>query len=170
MHRLTAKEEEIMSFFWDNGALFVKQIHEFYTDGQGQATPLQPRPHYNTLSTIVRGLEEKKFVGYTAYGNTHQYHALITKEEYRRNNLKNVVSRYFDNSYRRVVSALIEEEALSIEELKELIREVEANEKECHCHCGLDPHSPEKKEMLKKVQHDTQKQISLTLTMQKTKK
>jgi len=139
MHRLTAKEEEIMSFFWDNGSLFVKQIHECYSE---------PRPHYNTLSTIVRGLEEKKYVGYTAYGNTHQYYALVTKEEYRRNNLKNVVSRYFDNSYRRVVSALIEEEALSIEELKELIREVESNEKECY----------------------SQKQISLTLTMQKTKK
>jgi len=141
MHRLTAKEEEIMSFFWDNGALFVKQIHECYSE---------PRPHYNTLSTIVRGLEEKKFVGYTAYGNTHQYHALLTKEEYRRNNLKNVVSRYFDNSYRRVVSALIEEEVLSIDELKELIHEVEANEN--------------------KTEKISQKQISLSLTMQKTKK
>jgi len=114
--RLTAKEEEIMSFFWDRGALFVKQIHESYPE---------PRPHYNTLSTIVRGLEEKKFVGYTAYGNTHQYHALVTNEEYRRNTLKNVIVRYFDNSYRSAVSALIEEEALSIEELKALIHSVE---------------------------------------------
>ncbi len=116
MQRLTAKEEEIMSFFWDKGPLFVKQIHESYPE---------PRSHYNTLSTIVRGLEEKGFVGYTAYGNTHQYYALVTEEDYRRHSLKNVVSRYFDNSYRRAVSALIEEEALSIEELKSLIREVE---------------------------------------------
>jgi predicted transcriptional regulator len=116
MHRLTAKEEEIMSFFWDRGALFVKQIHESYPE---------PRPHYNTLSTIVRGLEEKGFAGYTAYGNTHQYHALVTGAEYRRNTLKNVIVRYFDNSYRRAVSALIEEEALSIEELKALIHSVE---------------------------------------------
>ena len=114
--RLTVKEEEIMSFFWDRGALFVKQIHESYPE---------PRPHYNTLSTIVRGLEEKGFVGYTAYGNTHLYHALVSNEEYRRNTLKNVVIRYFDNSYRRAVSALIEEEALSIDELKELIHSVE---------------------------------------------
>ena len=114
--RLTAKEEEIMSFFWDRGALFVKQIHESYPE---------PRPHYNTLSTIVRGLEEKGFVGYTAYGNTHQYHALVAKEEYRRNTLKNVIRRYFDNSYRHAVSALIEEEALSIDELKALINSVE---------------------------------------------
>ena len=114
--RLTAKEEEIMSFFWDKGPLFVKQIHECYPE---------PRPHYNTLSTVVRGLEEKKFVWYTAYGNTHQYYAIISEEEYRRHTLKNVVSRYFDNSYRRAVSALIEEEALSIDELKTLICEVE---------------------------------------------
>lgn len=116
MQRLTAKEEEIMSFFWDKGNLFVKQIHESYPE---------PRPHYNTLSTIVRGLEEKGFVGYTAYGNTHQYHALVTKEEYRRYTLKNVINRYFDNSYRRAVSALIAEEALTIDELKALIQKVE---------------------------------------------
>ena len=114
--RLTAKEEEIMSFFWDKGPLFVKQIHESYSE---------PRPHYNTLSTVVRGLEEKGFLGYTAYGNTHQYHALVTQEEYCRFSLKNVITRYFDNSYRRAVSALIEEEALTIDELKELIRKVE---------------------------------------------
>ena len=116
MQRLTAKEEEIMSFFWDKGALFVKQIHECYSD---------PQPHYNTLSTIVRGLEEKGFVGYTAYGNTHQYHALVSKEKYRRHTLKNVIARYFDNSYRHAVSALIEEETLSIDELKALIDHVE---------------------------------------------
>ena len=121
MHRLTAKEEEIMSFFWDKGSLFVKQIHESYPE---------PRPHYNTLSTIVRGLEDKGFVGYTAYGNTHQYYALVTKEEYRRHSLKNVIARYFDNSYRRAVSALIEEEALSIDELKALISHVEHQNRE----------------------------------------
>jgi predicted transcriptional regulator len=105
-----------MSFFWDKGALFVKQIHESYPE---------PRPHYNTLSTIVRGLEEKGYVGYTAYGNTHQYHSLISSEEYRRHSLKNVIARYFDNSYRYAVSALIEEEALTIDELKALIHSVE---------------------------------------------
>ena len=121
MQRLTAKEEEIMSFFWDKGPLFVKQIHESYTE---------PRPHVNTLSSVVRGLVEKGFAGYNAYGNTHQYYALVKKEEYHRYTLKNVISRYFDNSYRHAVSALIEEEALSIDELKTLIREAEEKEKE----------------------------------------
>ena len=114
--RLTAKEEEIMSFFWDRGSLFVKQIHECYPE---------PRPHYNTLSTIVRTLEDKGFVGYTAYGNTHLYHPIVSSEEYRRITLKKVVARYFDNSYRCAVSALIEEEVLSVDELKALIDSIE---------------------------------------------
>lgn len=105
-----------MSFFWDRGPLFVKQIHDSYAE---------PRPHYNTLSTIVRGLEEKGFLGFTPYGNSHQYYALKTKEEHRRLTLKALVAKYFDNSYRRAVSALIEEEALSADDLKALLQEVE---------------------------------------------
>ena len=117
MHRLTAKEEEIMSIFWEKGPKFIKEIHESYPE---------PRPHYNTLSTIVRGLEEKGFVGYTVFGNTHRYYALVSNEKYRRFTLKNVVARYFDNSYRHAVSSLIEEEVLSIDELKALIRQVKS--------------------------------------------
>jgi predicted transcriptional regulator len=112
-----------MSFFWDKGPLFVKQIHDGYPE---------QKPHYNTLSTIVRGLEEKEFLGHTAYGNTHQYYALFSKENYRRSSLKGVISKYFNNSYRRVVTTLIEEEELTIDELKSLIREVE--EKHTHKH------------------------------------
>jgi predicted transcriptional regulator len=123
MKRLTAKEEEIMSFFWDNGPLFVKQIHDSYPE---------QKPHYNTLSTIVRGLEEKGFLGHTAYGNTHQYYALFSKENYRRSSLKGVISKYFNNSYSRVVTTFIEEEELTIDELKSLIREVEEKHKHKH--------------------------------------
>ncbi|MDR2384246.1 MAG: BlaI/MecI/CopY family transcriptional regulator [Tannerella sp.] len=120
MKRLTAKEEEIMSFFWDRGPLFVKQIHDVYSE---------QKPHYNTLSTIVRGLEEKGFLGHTAYGNTHQYYALFSKESYRRSSIKVLINKYFNNSYNRVVAAFIEEEELTIDELKSLIREVEEKEK-----------------------------------------
>ena len=59
MKTLTAKEEEVMELFWEKGPLFVKQLLEFYEE---------PRPHFNTLSTVVRGLEEKGFLGHTAYG------------------------------------------------------------------------------------------------------
>lgn len=116
MAKLTVKEEEIMGFFWSKGPLFVKQLLEFYED---------PRPHYNTLSTIVRGLEEKGFIAYHVYGNTYQYYAAVSEEEYRRKTLKSIVSKYFNNSYTQVVSALIEEEELSVEELKKLIQKIE---------------------------------------------
>lgn len=115
MKRLTAKEEEILGFFWEKGPLFIRQLLELHDE---------PKPHYNTLSTIVRTLEEKGFIGYTVYGNTYQYYALITEDDYRRKTLKGIVSKYFDNSYTRVVSTLIENDELSVEELQDLIRQI----------------------------------------------
>ncbi len=115
-YRLTSKEEEIMNFFWTKGALFVREILEFYEE---------PKPHFNTLSTIVRGLEEKGFLDHKSFGNTYQYFALISQEEYKNGTLSNVVKKYFKNSYLGVVSALIEEEQISLEELKRLIDQVE---------------------------------------------
>lgn len=116
MKRLTAKEEEIMRIFWEQGPLFVRELLAYYDD---------PKPHYNTVSTLVRGLEEKGFVGYRAYGNTYQYYALISEKAYKRSALHEVVSQYYDNSYTNVVSAFIEEEGLSVEELKALISRIE---------------------------------------------
>jgi len=116
MKTLTAKEEEVMELFWEKGPLFVKQLLEFYEE---------PRPHFNTLSTVVRGLEEKGFLGHTAYGNSYQYYPVVTKEDFKRKTLKGVISKYFNNSYMGVVSSLVKEEEISIEELKELIRKVE---------------------------------------------
>ena len=120
MTKLTAKEEEIMGLFWEKGPLFVKQLQELYDE---------PRPHFNTLSTIVRTLEDKGYLGHTVFGTTHQYHAVITAEEYNRGTLHGVVHKYFNNSYKRVVSALIEEENISIDELRLLIKEVENKQK-----------------------------------------
>ena len=116
MQKLTAKEEELMCFFWERGALFVKDILDFYDE---------PQPHFNTLSTIVRGLEDKSFLSHKTYGNTYQYYAIISKEQYSQGTLKNVVSKYFDNSYLHAVSALVKSENISIEDLKKLISEVE---------------------------------------------
>jgi len=116
MKSLTAKEEEIMGFFWEKGPLFVKQILEFYED---------PKPHFNTLSTIVRGLEEKSFLTHTAYGNTYQYAASVTEEEFRKATLNRVIRKYFDNSYMGAVSTLVKEESISLDELKQLIQQVE---------------------------------------------
>ncbi len=120
MKQLTAKEEEIMGFFWEKGPLFVKQLMDEYEE---------PKPHYNTLSTIVRGLEEKGYIGYTPYGNTYQYHSLVSEDDYRKKTLKGVISKYFNNSYTRVVSTLIEEENISIDELQELIQKINNQKK-----------------------------------------
>ena len=116
MKRLTAKEEEIMGFFWEKGPMFVKQLLGYYDE---------PKPHFNTLSTIVRGLEEKGFLNHHIYGNTYQYYASVTEEEYSKGTLKNVVAKYFNNSYLGAISSLVKEEEISVDELKLLIQEVE---------------------------------------------
>lgn len=116
MKGLTAKEEEIMGFFWEKGPLFVKEMLAFYDE---------PKPHFNTLSTIVRGLEEKGFLDHKAYGNTYQYFAVITEEAFRKGTLKNIINKYFNNSYLSAVSSLVKEEEISLDDLKQLINEVE---------------------------------------------
>jgi BlaI family transcriptional regulator, penicillinase repressor len=120
MKKLTQKEEEIMNCFWEKGPMFIKDLKEIYTD---------KNLHYNTLSTIVRGLEEKGFISHEQFGNTYRYFATFTREEFSRKKLGNVVKKYFDNSYRNVVSLLVEEENLSLEELKKLIAEIENSKK-----------------------------------------
>lgn len=121
MQKLTAKEEEIMNLFWEKGPLFVKEILACYDE---------PKPHVNTLSTVVRGLEEKGYVSHKAFGNTYQYFATVSKKDFTSLSLKDVISRYFNNSYLSVVSQLVKEENISVEELKELIRQVENNQPE----------------------------------------
>ena len=121
MQKLTVKEEELMNLFWAKGALFVRELLDSYKE---------PKPHFNTLSTIVRGLEEKGFLDHKSFGNTYQYFSVISQEEYKRGALNNVVSKYFKNSYLGVVSSLIEEERISLDELKKLIEKVENSPKE----------------------------------------
>lgn len=116
MKGLTAKEEEIMGFFWEKGPLFVKEMLAFYEE---------PKPHFNTLSTIVRGLEEKGFLSHNSFGNTYQYFAKVSEEDFRKGTLRNVISKYFNNSYLSAVSSLVKEEQISLDDLKQLIQEVE---------------------------------------------
>ena len=116
MKRLTVKEEEIMRMFWENGPMFVRELLAYYDE---------PKPHYNTVYTLVRGLEEKGFVGYKTYGNTYQYYTLISEKEYKSSALKDVISHYYNNSYVNAVSSFIEEEGMSVDELKALIDRIE---------------------------------------------
>jgi predicted transcriptional regulator len=121
MKHLTNREEEIMELFWEKGALFVKEIIDELEE---------PKPHYNTISTIVRGLEEKGFVAHEQFGNTYRYFAAITREEFSQNTIKNMVGKYFNKSYTSVVSMFVKEENISLEEIKELIRQAEDAKKE----------------------------------------
>lgn len=116
MKKLTTKEEEIMNLFWEKGPLFVKELLPFYDD---------PKPHFNTLSTIVRALEEKGYLAHKAYGNSYQYYATVSREDFSTGTLKGVISKYFNNSFLNAVSSLVREENISVDELKELIRQVE---------------------------------------------
>lgn len=117
MEKLTNKEEEIMQILWTIEAGFVKDVIEQLPD---------PKPPYTTVSSIIRILKDKGFVGHKTYGNTHEYYPLITKAQYRNDTFKILVSNYFDNSVKNVVSFLIREEHLSkreIEDLKDFIKE-----------------------------------------------
>lgn len=116
MKKLTKKEEEIMNLFWEKGAMFVKELLELYD---------QPKPHFNTLSTMVRTLEANGFLDHKAFGNSYQYFPIVTREEYAGSTFKGIVSNYFNNSYLSAVSSLVKEEKITIEELKELIDQIE---------------------------------------------
>jgi predicted transcriptional regulator len=118
MKHLTNREEEIMEVFWTKGAIYVKDIIDEMPD---------PKPHYNTVSTIVRGLEDKGFVGHEQFGNTYRYSAIISREEFSKDTIKSMVGKYFNKSYASVVSMFVEEEKISIEEIKALIEQVKSS-------------------------------------------
>jgi BlaI family penicillinase repressor len=116
MKKLTPKEEEIMNILWTHGPLFIREMLAFYSE---------PKPHYNTVATLVKLLVEKGFVSYRAFGNTYRYEAKITGNEYKGSAIGEIVSQYFDNSYTRVVSQFIEDEKMNLDELKQLIAQIE---------------------------------------------
>lgn len=116
MKKLTNKEKEIMELYWQHGPMFVRELQEHYAE---------PRPHFNTLSTMVRLLEKNGFLGHKQFGNTYQYYALVTEKEYGRSSLAGVIRNYFDNSYLSAVSSFVKEEKISVDELKQLIKQIE---------------------------------------------
>ncbi|MFA6812354.1 MAG: BlaI/MecI/CopY family transcriptional regulator [Bacteroidaceae bacterium] len=116
MNGLTQKEEETMQMFWNKGPMFVRELLDIYDD---------PKPHFNTVSTVVRGLEEKGYLDHESFGKTYRYYPTMTAEEFHTRTLKRVIKKYFNNSYLNVVSTLVKDEDLSIDEVKQLIKEVE---------------------------------------------
>lgn len=102
--------------FWDNGPMFVKDILDLCPE---------PKPHFNTVSTMVRLLEAKGFVSHNTYGNTYQYFAKVQRSDFGCKSLKNIIKEYFGNSYKNAVSALVDDGELSQDEIKELLLQVE---------------------------------------------
>lgn len=113
---LTDKELVVMNMLWENGPLFVKEMLALHDE---------PKPHFNTLSTVVRILEEKGHVAHEVFGSTYRYYAIAKKEDFMRQSFSRLVKDYFNNSYKNAVSALVETEVLSDDDLAEIMALIE---------------------------------------------
>jgi BlaI family penicillinase repressor len=112
MKELTRAEEQIMRILWDIEKGFVRDILEKFQE---------PRPAYNTVSTICRILEKKEFLSHRAYGNSHQYFPLVSREDYTRNYLNSFVKSYFGNSLEQMVSFFSRQNKVDIREAEKII-------------------------------------------------
>ncbi len=115
MKELTKAEEQIMQILWQLEEAFVNDIVDKMPE---------PKPAYNTVSTIVRILEKKGFVDHNAYGKTHQYYPLISKTEYTRSFMKSFMGSYFGNSFREMVSFFAKHDNMSVSEIETLMEDV----------------------------------------------
>jgi predicted transcriptional regulator len=115
MKTLTKAEEQVMQVLWKLGDAFLRDMVE--------AMP-NPRPHQNTVATLLKILVEKEFVSITVLGRQHQYAPLISKEEYSRKTMKQIVKGYFEGSFSNVVSFMVKDNNISIEELENLLQQI----------------------------------------------
>ena len=112
MQKLAKREEQIMQACWHLGNAFIKEI----------ITELpEPRPHYNSVATMVRILEEKGFLDHESFGNTFRYFPVISKEEYQKHAMGDIVKQYFNNSYTSMLVFFAKEQKLSKKELAEIL-------------------------------------------------
>jgi len=116
MVTLTKAEERIMQILWDLDRGFIKDIQEQFP---------KPKPPYNTISTIVRVLVKKEIVSYKSYGGSYQYFPLITREEYRSEQMGRLMHNYFGNSLKEVVNFLSEKKDLDVDEVNEALQMLE---------------------------------------------
>jgi len=116
MEKLTNKEEEIMQALWQAKKAFVKEVVELLPS---------PKPHYNTVSTIIRILQEKGYVGHKSFGKSHQYYPIVSQEDYKNQFMNGFIDKYFSNSYKDMVTFFAQKRSLSAEDLKEILKEIE---------------------------------------------
>jgi BlaI family penicillinase repressor len=112
---LTKAEEQVMQYLWDLKKAFLKDILEMFPE---------PKPHTNTVSTILKVLKDKEFVDYEVFGRQHQYLPLVSKEKYSGKSMKSLVANYFEGSYKNAVSFLVEKNEISVEDLELLLNEL----------------------------------------------
>lgn len=113
--QLTKAEEQVMQYLWDLKKAFLKDILDLFPE---------PKPHTNTVSTILKVLKEKDFVDYEVFGRQHQYFPIVSKENYSGKSMKSLVKNYFQGSYKEAVSFLVEKNEMSVEDLEMLLNEL----------------------------------------------
>ena len=115
-NQLTPKEEELMQLLWEYEPILISKLIEFYPE---------PKPHFNTVSTVMKRLESKGFVSHNEIGGAFQYFSTVKKENFRNKSFGVFIKNYFGGSYVGAVSALVEEDKISVAELKELLELIE---------------------------------------------
>ncbi|MBA2249234.1 MAG: BlaI/MecI/CopY family transcriptional regulator [Chitinophagaceae bacterium] len=120
MKTLTKAEEQVMQAIWKHDKAFLREIVDEFPN---------PKPHQNTVATVLKILVDKEFVGVTVFGRTHQYYPLISKEAYSKGSIKTLVKGYFEGSFSNAVSFMVRENNLSIEDLELLLKQLRKNNK-----------------------------------------
>ena len=115
MKILTKAEEQIMQVIWKLDKAFLREIIDELP---------APKPHNNTVATIIKILVDKEFVAITVFGRTHQYYPLVSKDAYSKNTMKSFVKGYFEGSFSNAVSFMVKEKNLSVDDLEILLREL----------------------------------------------
>jgi BlaI family transcriptional regulator, penicillinase repressor len=121
MKDLTKAEEQVMHILWNLERGFVKDIIEGLPE---------PRPAYNTVSTIIRILEKKEFVDHKAFGKTHQYFPLVSKDEYTKHTANRLVDNYFDGSFKNLVSFFVRDNEMTVKEMDQLMQIIESRKQQ----------------------------------------
>lgn len=120
MKTLTKAEEQVMQVLWKIKEGFIRDIME--------AIPM-PKPHQNTVATILKILADKEFIGIKVFGRQHQYYPLITKDAYSKASMKNLVKGYFGGSFSEAVSFMVKENNISLEDLENLLQQLKKGKK-----------------------------------------
>ena len=117
MVKLAKREEQIMQVYWELERAFIKEVIPHLPD---------PKPHYNSVATMVKILEEKGFLDHETIGNVYRYFPIISREDYQKHAMKDIVSQYFDNSYPRMLAFFAKEQNLSEAELNEILQMIKS--------------------------------------------